>query len=75
MQIHACGFACEGRGLLVERHTGVFVTSGPDSDEFTFCDKYDSTAYWCVEALRGFGPDGNPVRPDCCSAGRDCCRH
>lgn len=40
----------------------MFVTSGPDSDEFTFCDKYDSTAYWCVEALRGFGPDGNPVR-------------
>jgi hypothetical protein len=53
----------------------MFVTSGPDPDKGTFCDKYYSTAYWCVEAQRGFGPDGNPVRPDCCSAGRDCCRH
>ena len=28
------------------RHKGMFVTSGPDPDEFTFYDKYDSTAYW-----------------------------
>ena len=42
------------------RHKGMFVTSGPDPDEFTFYDKYDSTAYWCVETQRGFGPDGHP---------------
>ena len=57
------------------RHKGMFVTSGPDPDEFTFYDKYDSTAYWCVETQRGFGPDGAPVRPDCCGAERDCCKH
>ena len=48
------------------RHKGMFVTSGPDPDEFSFYDKYDSTAYWCAETQRGFGPDGAPVRPDCC---------
>ena len=57
------------------RHKGMFVTSGPDPDEFTFYDKYDSTAYWCAETQRGFGPDGSPVRPDCCSGERDCCKH
>ena len=57
------------------RHKGMFVTSGPDPDEFTFYDKYDSTAYWCVETQRGFGPDGAPVRPDCCAGERDCCKH
>ena len=25
------------------RHKGMFVTSGPDPDEFTFYDRYDST--------------------------------
>jgi hypothetical protein len=53
----------------------MFVTSGPDPDEFTFYDKYDATAYWCVETQRGFGPDGNPVRPDCCGGERSCCKH
>jgi len=57
------------------RHKGMFVTSGADPDEFTFYDKYDSTAYWCAETQRGFGPDGGPVRPDCCSGERDCCKH
>ena len=46
------------------RHKGMFVTSGPDPDEFTFYDRYDSTAYWCAETQRGFGPDGAPVNPD-----------
>jgi hypothetical protein len=57
------------------RHKGMFVTSGPDPDEFTFYDKYDGSAYWCVETQRSFGPDGHPVRPDCCSGERDCCKH
>ena len=47
----------------------------PADDEFVFYDKYDSTAYWCVETQRGFGPDGLPVRPDCCTGERDCCKH
>jgi hypothetical protein len=57
------------------RHKGMYVTTGPDPDEFTFYDRYDSTAYWCVETQRGFGPDGDPVRPDCCSGERACCKH
>ena len=57
------------------RHKGMYVTSGPDPDEFRFYDKYDSTAYWCVETQRGFGPDGDPVRPDCCTTMRGCCKH
>ena len=47
----------------------------PDPDEFTFYDKYDGTAYGVSRPSAGFGPDGNPVRPDCCSAERDCCKH
>src|SRR5471032_2109094 len=53
------------------RHKGMFVTSGADPDELAFYDKYDGTAYWCIETQRGFGPDGAPVRPDCCSGERD----
>ena len=48
---------------------------GPDPDEFTFYDKYDSTAYWCGDTQRGFGPDGEPVGSDCCTSERDCCKH
>ena len=33
------------------RHKGMYVTSGPDPDEFRFYDKYDSTAYWCVDRI------------------------
>jgi len=57
------------------RHKGMYVMSVADPDEFKFYDKYDAAAYWCVETATGFGPDGNPVRPDCCSKERDCCKH
>ena len=42
-------------------------------EESQFYDSYDATAYWCVKTQRGFGPDGLPVRPDCCQGERDCC--
>ena len=57
------------------RHKGMYVMSAPDPDQFTFFDPYDAAAYWCVETASGFGPDGKPVRPDCCSGERDCCKH
>ena len=38
-------------------------------------DPVDSAAYWCTETASGFGPDGNPVRPDVCDGTRDCCKH
>ena len=64
-----------GVHCLQLRHKGMYVTSGPDPDEFTFYDKYDATAYWCVQTSRGFGPDGHPVRPDVCCGDRVCCSH
>jgi len=64
-----------GVHCLSLRHKGMYVTAGPDPGELSFYDKYDSTAYWCEETSRGFGPDGAPVRPDCCNGDRDCCRH
>ena len=57
------------------RHKGMYVTAVPDQDEHKFYDAYDAAAYWCVETLSAFGPDGKPVRPDCCSGERDCCKH
>jgi len=53
----------------------MYVMSVADPDEFKFYDPYDAAAYWCVETASGFGPDGKPVRPDCCSGERDCCKH
>jgi len=57
------------------RHKGMYVTAVPDPDEHKFYDAYDAAAYWCVETLSAFGPDGKPARPDCCSGERDCCKH
>jgi len=64
-----------GVHCLSLRHKGMYVMSAPDPDQWKFYDPYDAAAYWCVETLSGFGPDGKPVRPDCCSGERDCCRH
>jgi len=45
-----------------------------DPDEPTFYDKYDNAVYWCVKTQTGFGPDGEPVRPETCCGGRGCCQ-
>jgi len=57
------------------RHKGMYVMSIPDPDEFLYYDKYEGTNYWCVETADGAGPDGQPVRPDCCTTDRGCCKH
>jgi len=65
-----------GLHCLNIRHKGMFVLSMPDPDESKFYDtSYDSTHYWCLETATGFGPDGQPVRPDACTGERGCCRH
>lgn len=64
-----------GTHCLNIRHKGMYVTAGPDPDEFKFYDTYEAAAYWCAETQCGFGPDGHSVRPDCCTSERDCCRH
>lgn len=34
----------------------------------------DGSAYWCVLTQTALGPDRQPVRPDSCCEGRDCCK-
>ena len=52
----------------------MYVMSVPNAKALEFYDSYDSAAYWCAETTSAFGPDGHPVRPDCCVHGRGCCR-
>jgi hypothetical protein len=53
----------------------MYVLSVPNPGDEQFYDSYDSGAYWCIKTATGFGPDGHPVRPDCCQGERDCCHH
>jgi hypothetical protein len=57
------------------RHKGMFVMSEPNPEALKFYDECDSAAYWCGETGSSFGPDGHPVRPDCCAGERCCCSH
>ena len=50
------------------RHKGMFVDVGPDPDEFTFYDKYDSTGVLVQRNPARIRTRRPPVRPDCCSA-------
>jgi len=64
-----------GVHCLKLRHKGMYVMSIPDPDEFIYYDKYEGTNFWCVETSDACGPDGQPVRPDCCTTDRGCCKH
>ena len=57
------------------RHKGMFVTSGPDPDEFTFYDKYDVDRVLVRRDAARLRSRRQPVRPDCCTGERDCCKH
>ncbi len=63
-----------GVHCLKLRTKGMYVNAVVDPDESKFYDKYEASAYWCVSTQTGFGPDGHPVRPDACQAGRGCCK-
>jgi hypothetical protein len=63
-----------GVHCLKLRTKNMYVQSIVDPDEATFYDKYEASAYWCVATQTGFGPDGQPVRPDVCCDGRGCCQ-
>jgi hypothetical protein len=52
----------------------MYVAAVVDPDEAKFYDPYEASAYWCVDTHSGFGPDGQPVRPDVCCGGRGCCK-
>ena len=63
-----------GVHCLKLRTKGMYVNSIVDPDEATFYDHVDTAAYWCGTTQTGFGPDGQPVRPDACAKGRGCCQ-
>jgi hypothetical protein len=56
------------------RHKAMYTGEFPNPGEGKFFDTYDAAAYWCAETLTGFGPDGQPVRPDVCQGERGCCK-
>ena len=55
------------------RHKGMYTGEFPNPGEGHFFDAVDNGAYWCAETAIGFGPDGQPVRPDICQGDRGCC--
>jgi hypothetical protein len=55
------------------RTKSMYVNAVVDPDEAKFYDPYEASAYWCTTTQSGFGPDGQPVRPDTCCGGRGCC--
>jgi hypothetical protein len=62
-----------GVHCLKLRTKSMYIQSVVDPAEATFYDKFDQTAWWCVSTQTAFGPDRQPVRPDACCDGRDCC--
>jgi hypothetical protein len=64
-----------GVHCLQIRHKSMYINMVPNPGEDRFYDAYDAAAYWCSETQTGFGPDGQPVRPDVCQSGRACCKH
>jgi hypothetical protein len=62
-----------GVHCLKLRTKSMYIQAVVDPDERTFYDSYDQTAWWCVVTQSGLGPDRQPVRPDNCCDGRDCC--
>jgi hypothetical protein len=56
------------------RTKSMYINPMVDPDESTFYDNYDTSAYWCLTTQTGFGPDGEPVRPDLCCSERGCCK-
>ena len=63
-----------GVHCLKLRTKGMYLQSIVDPDEATFYDRYEASWYWCAATQTGFGPDGEPVRPDMCCGGRGCCK-
>ena len=56
------------------RHKAMYVFAdhtGPESSDYHV--DMEPTAYWCGCTQKAFGPDGQPVGPRYCGAGRVCC--
>jgi hypothetical protein len=64
-----------GVHCLKLRTKSMYVNFVVDPDgPASYDDQYDTAAYWCGNTQTGFGPDGQPVRPDVCRSGRGCCK-
>jgi hypothetical protein len=62
-----------GVHCLKIRTKSMYIHSTVDPTERTLYDPYEGSAYWCVLTQTALGPDRQPVRPDVCCGGRDCC--
>jgi len=52
----------------------MYINAAVDPSDTTLYDPYEASAYWCVLTQTALGPDRQPVRPDSCCEGRDCCK-
>lgn len=62
-----------GVHCLKLRTKSMYVNFVVDPDAAPTDGNSDTAAYWCGTTQTGFGPDGQPVRPDVCCGGRGCC--
>ena len=53
------------------RNKGMYVyTDGQDGEPH---GDYDNTIFWCLQTMKGFGPDDEPVDGEACrNPGRTC---
>lgn len=63
-----------GVHCLKLRTKSMYIHSIVDPFEATLYDPYEASAYWCVLTQTALGPDRQPVRPDVCCEGRECCK-
>jgi hypothetical protein len=64
-----------GVHCLKLRTKQMYINATVDPMEATLYDPYEASAYWCALTQTALGPDRQPVRPDSCCEGRDCCKH
>jgi hypothetical protein len=57
------------------RHKGMYVFADEAPDAADVAPQIEATAYWCACTQKPFGPDGEPVGAQCCTAERGCCEH
>ena len=63
-----------GVHCLKLRTKQMYINTAVDPLAPTLYDPYEASAYWCVQTQTALGPDRQPVRPDTCCDGRDCCK-
>lgn len=52
----------------------MYINMAVEPLDVTLYDPFEASAYWCVATQTALGPDRQPVRPDACCEGRDCCK-